>query len=169
MAFTVGKLKIEAHRDRSLAWREEGGEWEGGTNESDEAKTNFANVGQAPKFLIHKLSFLHPWPLRSYRVWTSDHSTTTLRAFVHSICRTTWDHADLVHVVLNRNSAWRMLDARRPSRPLTHLGPLQQPKKPAHFPPAASQLPYRVQAGRLHEARILANQGALKTSSFKAI
>ena len=68
MAFAMGKLKVMAHRDRSLAWREERGEWEGGTNESDEAKTNFAKVGQAPKFLIHKLSFLHPWPLHSYRV-----------------------------------------------------------------------------------------------------
>jgi len=167
----MGTLKVGAHRDRSLAWREEGGEWEGGLNESDEAKkTNSANVGQAPKFLIHKLTFLHPWPLHSYRVWTSGHSTTTmLRAFVHSICRTTQDHADLVHVVLNRNSEWRMLDARHPSPPLTHLGPLEQPKKPAHFPPAASQLPYHIQAGRIHEARILANQGALRTSSFKAI
>ena len=42
-------------------------------------------------------------------------------------------------------------------------------EEPAHFPPAAFQLPYRVQAGRLHEARTLANHGAVRTSSFKAI
>jgi len=30
MAFAMGKLKVMAHQDRSLAWREEGGEWEGG-------------------------------------------------------------------------------------------------------------------------------------------
>jgi len=61
MVFRVGELTDMTYRIRRISWPEEGVNRKEDMDASDQAKKiNFANGGQAPKFLAHKPSLLQP-------------------------------------------------------------------------------------------------------------
>jgi len=61
MVFGVGELKVKTYRIRRISRPDEGVNRKEDMDASDQAKKiNFANGGQAPKFLAHKPSLLQP-------------------------------------------------------------------------------------------------------------